>query len=83
MSIKGTAPECRHVWEMIDALGDADAGSTAMDEILEHFARCAKCMDAEASLEDVLALYRKQTTSLEPIPPQLEQRLLEFMCTVD
>lgn len=77
-SLKGTTPECRHVWQLIDALGDGDPTPEALEEISEHFARCVKCGDAEASLEEMLAMYRAESTP--PIPARVEQHLLDCMC---
>ena len=76
--IRGESPECRHVWTLIDALADEDPSPDALAEIGEHFARCVKCADAEASLEEVLALYRSDGAA--PVPAGVEQRLLDCMC---
>jgi hypothetical protein len=79
--IKGTSPECRHVWALINNLADDDPSPVALDEIAEHFVHCAKCSDAEESLDEVLALYRTQ--DIISLPADLEQRLLDCMCGQD
>lgn len=76
--VKGTGMECRHVWEMIDALGDEETSPQAVAAIAEHFAHCADCAGAEQSLEEVLVLYRSQENI--SIPGGLEQRLLDCLC---
>jgi hypothetical protein len=76
--IRGTKPECAHVWALIDALGDEDPSPGALAEIAEHFSSCASCAGAERSLEELLVLYRSQENI--PIPGGLEQRLLDCMC---
>ena len=76
--VKGTRPECRHVWALIDALGEEDPSPQALAEIAGHFAECANCTGAEQSLEEVLVLYRSQENI--SIPGGLEQRLLDCLC---
>ena len=76
--VKGTGPECAHVWALIDALGEGDPSPQALAEISEHFASCASCTDAEQSLEQLLVLYRSQENIA--IPGGLEQRLLDCLC---
>lgn len=78
MSVRGTEQECLHVWAVIDALGDEDPSPQTLAQIGEHFARCANCTDAEQSLEDILALYRSERNI--SVPPQVEQRLLDYLC---
>jgi hypothetical protein len=78
MSVRGTEPECLNIWAVIDALGDEDPSPQTLAEIGEHFANCATCTDAEQSLEEVLALYRSEQNI--PVPPQVEQRLLDCLC---
>jgi hypothetical protein len=70
-------PGCRHVWEMLDALGDEDPGPAALSEIAGHFAQCSRCIEAEAALDELLALYRKE--DCPPAPSGVEERLLEAM----
>lgn len=72
------ADACEHVRALIDALGDREPGPEEFQEIADHFAECASCNGEEASLEDILALYREQASP--PLPARLEQRLLDHLC---
>ena len=77
-AVKGTGPECRHVWALIDALGEGDPSPQALAEIGDHFAQCAGCAEAEQSLEELLVRYRGPGNI--SIPGGLEERLLDCLC---
>jgi hypothetical protein len=81
MDNAGMKPDCRRVVDMLQGLGEADPSPERMDEIATHFAECARCMDAEAALEQVMALYRREAGA--PVSPELERRLLECLGAPD
>jgi hypothetical protein len=74
-------PDCRRVVDMLEALGEADPSPEHIEQIAGHFAECARCMDAEAALEQVMAIYRREAGT--PVSPELERRLLECLGALD
>jgi hypothetical protein len=74
-------PDCRRVVDMLHILGEADPSPERIEEIAGHFAECARCMDAEAALEQVMAIYRREAGT--PVSPDLERRLLQCVGALD
>ena len=74
-------PDCRRVVDMLHVLGEADPSPERIEEIAGHFAECARCMDAEAALEQVMAIYRREAGT--PVSPDLERRLLQCVGALD
>ena len=74
-------PGCRRVVDMLHVVGEADPSPEHIEEIAGHFTECARCMDAEAALEQVMAIYRREAGA--PVSPELERRLLECVGALD
>jgi hypothetical protein len=81
MDKTGMEPDCRRVVDMLQALGEADPSPEHVEQIAGHFAECARCMDAEAALEQVMAIYRREAGT--PVSAELERRLLECVGALD
>jgi hypothetical protein len=81
MDREGMEPGCRRVVDMLHVLGEADPSPEHIEEIAGHFAECARCMDAEAALEQVMAIYRREAGT--PVSPDLERRLLQCVGALD
>jgi len=81
MDNTGMEPGCRRVVEILRALGEADPLPEHVEQIAGHFAECTRCMDAEAALEQVMAIYRREAGT--PVSPELERRLLECLGALD
>ena len=81
MDNTGLGPDCRRVVDMLHDLGEADPSPEHVEQIAGHFAECARCMDAEAALEQVMAIYRGEAGA--PVSPELERRLLECLGALD
>lgn len=69
---------CEQMNALINALGHDEQDAALAQRIVEHLAECAACGNSEAGMAELLAQYR--TDGLLPLPPDLEQRLLDRVC---
>lgn len=74
---------CEQALELLARLNKsgAEADSALIQEIVDHFDRCARCRKEEEEVEELVSRYRAFGSSSDPdIPSGLEQRLLEAVC---
>jgi uncharacterized protein (DUF302 family) len=79
----GTGTPCERAHELLGRLNrlGAEADAALIEEIADHFERCARCHEDEEAVDDLVALYRSSISSYGvPLPSSLEQRLLDAVC---
>lgn len=69
---------CEQMSALIDALTRDEQDAALAQRIVDHLAECSACGNSEAGMAELLAQYR--TDRLLPLPPDLEQRLLDRVC---
>lgn len=57
---------------------DVEPAEAELQQIAAHFDNCLRCHEAEEPVDRLVALYRAYSSP--PLPPQLEQRLLDMVC---
>ncbi len=74
---------CERALELLARLNKAgaEADGAVIQEIVDHFDRCARCLKEEEIVDELVSGYRAfgSSTGLD-IPAGLEQRLLEAVC---
>ena len=74
---------CERALELLARLNKAgaEADSALIQEIIDHFDHCTRCLKEEEVVEELVSRYRASGSSNGPdIPSGLEQRLLEAVC---
>jgi uncharacterized protein (DUF302 family) len=85
-ALAGTYTPCERARELLGRLNrsSAEADTALIGEVADHFDRCARCHEDEEAVEELVALYRSSGSSHGiPLPPSLEQRLLDLVCGQD
>jgi uncharacterized protein (DUF302 family) len=83
--VSGVDKSCERAYELLGQLSsagaDGDTDAALIQEIADHFDNCVRCHDEEEPIEELVALYRSASASYDlPLPPSLEERLLDAMC---
>jgi uncharacterized protein (DUF302 family) len=81
----GADTTCERAYELLGRLSregvDGDADAALIEEIADHFDNCVRCHDEEELIEELVALYKSVSATYDlPLPPSLEERLLDAMC---
>ena len=69
---------CEQMSALINALTRDEQNAALAQRIVEHLAECSACGNSEAGMAALLAQYG--TDRLLPLPPEVEQRLLDRVC---